>query len=163
MKEFSEVFPNDLTGIPPERIIKSGINLLPDINPISIPLYRMALIKLKEFKAQLKYLLDKGFIRPSISPCGVLVLSVKKKDWSLRMCVDYLKLNKVTIKNKYPLPRIDDLFYQRQDDSYFSKIDLKSGYHQLTVRGEDIPKTPFQTRYGHYEFLVMSFKLTNAL
>ena len=115
-----------------------------------------------ELKEQLKYLLDKGFIRPSISPWGAPILFVKKKDGSLRMCIDYRQLNKVTIKNKYPIPRIDDLFDQLQGASHFSKIDLRSGYHQLRVRDSDISKTTFRTRYNNYEFVVMSFGLTNA-
>ena len=129
MSKFQEVFPNDLAGILPEREIYFGINLLPDINPISIPLYRMASAESKELKAQLKDLLDKGFIRPSISPWGAPVLFVMNKDGSLRMCFDYRQLNKVTIKNKYPLPRFDNLSNQLQGASYFSKIDLRSGYH----------------------------------
>ena len=137
-------------------------NLLPDTNPILIPPYRMAPAELKELKAQLKDLLDKGFIRPNISQWGAPVLFFKKKDGSLRLCIDYRQLNKVTIKNKYPLPRIDNLFDQLQGESYFSKIDLRLGYYQLRVRGEDVPKTDFRTRYGHYEFLVMSFGLSNA-
>ncbi|WMV41854.1 hypothetical protein MTR67_035239 [Solanum verrucosum] len=115
-----------------------------------------------ELKEQLKDLYNKGFIRPSISPWGALVLFVKKKYGSLRMCIDYRELNKVTIKNKYPIPRIDDLFDQLQGASHFSKIDLKSGYHQLRVRDSDIPKTTFKIRYGHYKFVVMLFGLTNA-
>ena len=122
----------------------------------------MALAKPKELKEQLKDLLDKGFIKPSISPWGALVLFVKKKDGSLRMCIDYRQLNKVTIKNKYPICRIDDLFDQLQGASHLSKIDQRSGYHQHRIRDSDIPKTTFRIRYGHYKFIVMSFGLTNA-
>ncbi|XP_052623591.1 uncharacterized protein LOC128128868, partial [Lactuca sativa] len=118
--------------------------------------------EMQELSSQLSELLDKGFIRPSYSPWGAPVLFVKKKDGSFRMCIDYRELNKLTVKNRYPLPRIDDLFDQLQGASYFSKIDLRSGYHQLKVREEDIPKTAFRTRYGHYEFVVMPFGLTNA-
>ena len=138
------------------------INLEPGTKPISIPPYRMSPAELKEWKDQLQDLLSKGFIRPSVSPWGAPVLFVKKKDGTMRMCIDYRQLNKVTVKNKYPLPRIDDLFDQLQGASLFSKIDLRSGYHQLKIRASDIPKTAFRTRYGHYEFLVMSFGLTNA-
>ncbi|KAH0776371.1 hypothetical protein KY290_007782 [Solanum tuberosum] len=137
VKEFPEVFPDDLPGVPPEREIDFSIDIIPDTRLISIPPYRMAPAELKELKQQLKDLLNKGFIRPSISPWGAPVLFVRKKDGSLRICIDYHQLNKVTIKNK-------------------------SGYHQLRVRECDIPKTAFRTRYGHYEFLVMSFGLTNA-
>ena len=105
--------------------------------------------KLKDLKAQLKDLLDKGSTRTSVSRWGAPILFLKKKDGSLRICIYYLKLNKVTIKNKYPLPQIDDLFYQLQGESYFSKIDFRSRYHQLWVRGENIPKTAFRTRYGN--------------
>ncbi|KAL0536801.1 hypothetical protein IC582_025763 [Cucumis melo] len=122
----------------------------------------MAPAELKELKVQLQELLDKGFIRPSMSPCGVQVLFVKKMNGSMRLCIDYRKLNKVTLKNRYPLPRIDDLFDQLQGATVFSKIDLRSGYHQLRIRDSDIPKTAFCFRYGHYEFIVMSFGLTNA-
>ncbi|CAJ2633781.1 unnamed protein product [Trifolium pratense] len=160
--EFPDVFPEDLPGLPPDREIEFSIELVPDTQPISIPPYRMAPAELKELKEQLQDLLDKGFIRASTSPWGAPVLFVKKKDGSMRLCVDYRQLNKVTIKNKYPLPRIDELFDQLQGAQCFSKIDLRSGYHQLKIKREDIPKTAFRTRYGHYEFLVMSFGLTNA-
>ncbi|CAJ2662068.1 unnamed protein product [Trifolium pratense] len=160
--EFPDVFPEDLPGLPPDREIEFSIELIPDTQPISIPPYRMAPAELKELKEQLQDLLDKGFIRASTSPWGAPVLFVKKKDGSMRLCVDYRQLNKVTIKNKYPLPRIDELFDQLQGAQCFSKIDLRSGYHQLKIKREDIPKTAFRTRYGHYEFLVMSFGLTNA-
>ncbi|GJZ00505.1 retrotransposon protein, putative, ty3-gypsy subclass [Tanacetum coccineum] len=124
--------------------------------------YRLAPSEMLELSNQLKELHEKGFIRPSHSPWGALVLFVKKKDGAMRMCIDYRELNKLTIKNRYPLPRIDDLFDQLQGACCFSKIDLRSGYHQLRVREEDIPKTAFRTRYGHFEFTVMPFGLTNA-
>ncbi|GJW49567.1 putative reverse transcriptase domain-containing protein [Tanacetum coccineum] len=123
---------------------------------------QLAPSEMQELSDQLQELADRGFIRPSTSPWGTLVLFVKKKDGSFRMCIDYRELNKLTIKNRYPLPRIDDLFNQLQGSSVYSKIDLRSGYHQLKVRDEDIPKTAFRTRYGHYEFQVMPFGLTNA-
>ena len=148
--------------MPPDRDIDFCIDLEPGTRPISIPPYRMAPAELRELKAQLQELLNKGFIRPSASPWGAPVLFVKKKDGSFRMCIDYRQLNKVTIKNKYPLPRIDDLFDQLQGACVFSKIDLRSGYHQLKIRATDVPKTAFRMRYGHYEFVVMSFGLTIA-
>jgi len=123
----------------------------------------MAPAELTELKTQLHELLDKGLIQPSVSPCSAPVLFVKKKDGCLRLCIDYRELNKVTVKNKYPLPRIDDLFNQLASVSVFSKIDLRSGYHQLKIKKEDVLKTTFRTRYGHYEFLVLPFGLTNAL
>nr|GFD38306.1 putative reverse transcriptase domain-containing protein [Tanacetum cinerariifolium] len=124
--------------------------------------YRLAPSEMKELAEQLKELSDKGFIRPSFSHWGAPVLFIKKKDGSFRMCIDYRELNKLTVKNRYPLPRIDDLFDQLQGSSVYSKIDLRLGYHQLRVREDDIPKTAFRTRYGHYEFQVMPFGLTNA-
>ncbi|KAJ9544983.1 LOW QUALITY PROTEIN: hypothetical protein OSB04_024690 [Centaurea solstitialis] len=160
--EFQDLFPDDLPGLPPNRQVEFHINLAPGAAPIAKTPYRLAPAEMKEMRNQLKELLDKGFIQPSTSPWGAPVLFVKKKDGSFRMCIDYRELNKVTIKNKYPLPRINDLFDQLQGASYFSKIDLRSGYHQLRVREEDVPKTAFRTRYGHYEFLVMPFGLTNA-
>ncbi|WMV13510.1 hypothetical protein MTR67_006895 [Solanum verrucosum] len=154
--------PENLLGLPPEREIEFPIELIPGSTPISITPYRMAPAELRELKAQLQELLEKGFIRPSVSPWGAPVLFVKKKDVTLRLCIDYRQLNRITIKNRYPLPRIDDLFDQLKGAKVFSKIDLRSGYHQLRVRAEDIPKIAFRTRYGHYEFLVMPFGLTNA-
>ncbi|GJZ72300.1 putative reverse transcriptase domain-containing protein [Tanacetum coccineum] len=124
--------------------------------------YQLAPSEMKELSDQLQELSDKGFIRSSSLPWGAPVLFVKKKDGSFRMCINYQELNKLTVKNRYPLPRIDDLFDQLQGSSFYSKIDLRSGYHQLGVREEDIPKTAFRTRYGHYEFQVMPFGLTNA-
>ncbi|GJU11176.1 putative nucleotidyltransferase, ribonuclease H [Tanacetum coccineum] len=138
------------------------IDLIPGAAPVARAPYRLAPSEMKELSDQLKELSDKGFIRPSSSPWGAPVLFVKKKDGSFRMCIDYRELNKLTVKNRYPLPRIDDLFDQLQGSSIYSKIDLRSGYHQLRVREEDIPKTAFRTRYGHYEFQVMPFGLTNA-
>ncbi|WMV13582.1 hypothetical protein MTR67_006967 [Solanum verrucosum] len=162
VNEFPEGFPNDLPSMPPVREKDFGIDLFLDTQTISIPPYRMAPAELKELKYLLKDLLDKGFIQPSISPWGAPVLFVRKKDGSLRMCIDYRQLNNLTMKNRYPLPRIDDLFNQLQGASYFSKIELCSGYQQLKVRGFDIPKMAFRTRYGHCEILVMSFGLTDA-
>ncbi|GJX32074.1 putative reverse transcriptase domain-containing protein [Tanacetum coccineum] len=130
--------------------------------PVARAPYRLAPSEMQELSNQLQELADRGFIRPSTSPWGAPVLFVKKKDGSFRMCIDYRELNKLTVKNRYPLPRIDDLFDQLQGSSVYSKIDLRSGYHQLRVRDEDIPKTAFRTRYGHYEFQVMPFGLTNA-
>ena len=122
----------------------------------------MALAELKELKTQLQDLVDKCFIRPSVSPWGALVLFVKKKDGTMRLCIDHRQHNKVMIKNKYSLPRIDDLFDQLQEASVFLKIDLRSRYHQLKIRESNVSKRAFKTRYGHYEFLVMPFGLTNA-
>jgi hypothetical protein len=148
--------------MPPNRDIEFAIELQPRTTPISKRPYRMPPAELAELKKQLQELLDKGFIRPSTSPWGCLALFVKKKDESLRLCVDYRPLNAVTIKNKYPLPRIDVLFDQLVRAKVFSKIDLRSGYHQMKIRASDIPKTAFSTRYGLFEYLVMSFRLTNA-
>ena len=110
---------------------------------------------------QLEELLKKGYILPSVSPWGAPVLFVKKKDVTLRLCIDFRQLNKVTIKNKYPLPRIDDLFDQLKDARIFSKIDLRSGYHQVRIKEEDISKTAFRTRYGHYEFTVVMAEVSS--
>nr|GFA84397.1 putative reverse transcriptase domain-containing protein [Tanacetum cinerariifolium] len=163
VRDFSEVFLEDLPGLPPTRQVEFQIDLIPGVAPVARAPYRLAPYEMKELSDQLQELFDKGFIRPSSSPWGAPVLFVKKRDGSFRMCIDYRELNKLTMKNRYPLLRIDDLFDQLQGSSIYSKIDLRSGYHQLRVREEDIPKTAFRTRYGHYEFQVMSFGLTNAL
>jgi hypothetical protein len=160
--DYPDVFPDELSGMPPDRDIEFAIELQPGTAPISKRPYRMPPAELVELKKQLQDLLDKGFIHPSTSPWGCPALFVKKKDESLRMCVDYRPLNAVTIKNKYPLLHIDVLFYQLVGAKVFSKIDLHSGYHQIKICASDIPKTAFSTRYGLYEFLVMSFGLTNA-
>ncbi|GAU51804.1 hypothetical protein TSUD_415920, partial [Trifolium subterraneum] len=160
--EFSDVFPEDISDLPPEREVEFGIDLVPDTSPISMAAYRMSASELNELKKQLEELLEKKFIRPSVSPWGAPVLLVKKKEGSMRLCIDYRQLNKATIKNKYPLPRIDDLMDQLVGACVFSKIDLRSGYHQIRVKTEDVPKTAFRTRYGHYEYTVMPFGVTNA-
>ncbi|VVA39016.1 PREDICTED: retrotransposon, partial [Prunus dulcis] len=160
--DFPDMFPDDLPGLPPHREIEFTIELVPRTSPISQAPYRMAPAELKELKVQLQELVDKGFIRPSFSPWGAPVLFVKKRDGTMRLCIDYRQLNKVTVRNKYPLPRIDNLFDQLRGAKVFSKIDLRSGYHQLRIKEEGMLKTAFRTRYGHYEFLVMPFGLTNA-
>ncbi|KAF5798896.1 putative nucleotidyltransferase, Ribonuclease H [Helianthus annuus] len=162
VRDFPKVFPEELPGLPPHRQVEFRIELAPGAVPIARAPYRLAPSELEELSTQIEELLEKGFIRPSYSPWGAPVLFVKKKDGTFRMCIDYRELNKVTVKNRYPLPRIDDLFDQLQGSSYYSKVDLRSGYHQLRVREEDVSKTAFRTRYGHYEFLVMPFGLTNA-
>ena len=136
--------------------------LHPSTSPISMTPHRMAPVELHELKVQIHDLLDMGFIRPSTSPWGTPVLFAKNKDKTLRLCIDYRQLNKVMIKNQYLLPRIDDLFDQLRGAQVYSKIDLRTYYHQLRVREADIPMTAFRTRYGHFEFTVMPFKLTNA-
>ena len=148
--------------MPPDREVEFVIDLLPGTSPILKRPYRMLVEELKELKKQLTELQEAGYIRLSSSPWGAPVLFVQKKDGLQRMCVDYRSLNDATIKNKYLLPRIDDLFDQMRGVRVFSKIDLRSGYHQIKIRPSDIPKTVFSTRYGLYEFTVMSFGLTNA-
>jgi hypothetical protein len=162
VKEFADVFPEELPGEPPDREVEFKIELKPDIEPITKQPYHMSRKELVELKKQIDELLYKNFIQPSISSWEAPVLFAKKKDGSLRLCVDYRGLNSVTIKNKYPLPRIDDLFDQLRNAKIFSKIDLRSGYHQLKILPEDRPKTAFTTRYGLYEFTVVTFGLTNA-
>ncbi|GKD32781.1 putative reverse transcriptase domain-containing protein [Tanacetum coccineum] len=152
IQDFPEVFPEDLPGLPSTRQVEFQIDLIAGAAPVVRAPYRMAHSEMKELSEQLQELSDKGFIRPSSSPWGAPVLFVKKKDESFQMCIDYRELNKLTLKNRYTLLRIDDLFDQLQGSSVYSKIDLRSGYHQLRVREEDSPKPAFRTRYGHYEF-----------
>ena len=156
-------FPDELPGLPPHRDVDFGIELRPGTLPISMTPCRMAPVELQELRVQLQELSDKGFIRSSTSPWGAPVLIAKKKGKTLRLCIDYRQLNKVMIQNRYPLPRIDDLFDQLRGARVYFKIDLRIGYHQLRVRETDIPKAAFRTRYGHFEFTVMPFGLTNAL
>ncbi|GKD56590.1 putative reverse transcriptase domain-containing protein [Tanacetum coccineum] len=160
-KYIEKVFPEDLPGLPPIQV-EFQIDLVPGAALVARASYRLAPSEMEELSTQLQELFDKGFVRPSSSPWGAPVLFVKKKDGSFQMCIDYCELNKLTVKNRYPLPRIDDLFDQLQGSSVYSKIDLRSAYHQLRVHDKDIPKTAFRTRYGHYEFQVMPFGLTNA-
>jgi hypothetical protein len=155
VRDFPDVFPEELPGKPPDREVEFVIDLLPGTAPISKRPYRMSVEELKELKKQLTKLQEEGYIRPSSSPWGAPVLFVQNKDDSQRMCVDYRSLNDVTIKNKYPLPHIEDLFDQMRGARLFSKIDLRSGYHQMKIRQSDIPKTAFFTQYGLYEFTVM--------
>ncbi|WVZ25177.1 hypothetical protein V8G54_003721 [Vigna mungo] len=155
VNEFLDVFPEEVLGLPPPREVEFSIDLVSSAGPVSIAPYRMA-------PKQIEELLEKKFIRPSVSPWGAPVLLVKKKDDTSQLCVDYRQLNKLTIKNKYPLPRIDDLMDQLHGATVFSKIDLRLGYHQILVKPDDIQKTAFRSRYGHYEYVVMPFGVTNA-
>ena len=163
LRNFSDVFPKELpSGLPPERSSDFKIELTPGATPQKKGLYRMSNKELDELKVQLDGLLSQGFIRPSVSPWGAPVLFVSKKDGSLRLCIDYRGLNKVTVKNGFPLPRIDDIFDQLSGSEYFTKIDLRSGYHQIRMSEESVSLTAFRTRYGQFEFLVLPFGLTNA-
>ena len=155
LQEFSDVFPEDLPpGLPPTRKLQHTIDLVPGSTPPVKPPYRMCEVELAELRKQVEMLLDKGYIKPSTSPFASPVLFVKKKGGDLRMCVDYRALNDITVKNRYPLPRVDEIFDQLKTAQYFTKIDLRSGYWQIKVADKDTHKTAFRTRYGHYEFLV---------
>jgi hypothetical protein len=160
--EFSDIFLEDLAGMLPDQDVEFIIEIQPGTTHIFRRPYKMTPKELAELKVQLNELLDKGYMHPSFSPWGYPALFVKKKDQSLRLCVDYRPLNAVTVKNKYPLSHIDILFDQLAGAKVFSKVDLRSGYHQIKIRPEDAPKTIFSTRYGLYEYLVMLFGLTNA-
>jgi hypothetical protein len=157
VNEFPNVFPEELLGMPPDHDIEFVIKLKPGTAPIYKTPFRMSTLELAELKVHIKELLEKGFIHPRSSPWGALVIFVSKKDGT------YRALNEVTIKNKYPLVSIDDLFDQLQDACVFSKIDLQSGYHQLKVRECEMPKTAFISRCGPCEYTVMSFALANVL
>ena len=162
VREYKDVFPDELRGLPLQRVVDFGIELHLGTSPISMTPHRMAPVELQELRIQLQELLDKGFIRLNTSPWGAPVLFEKKKDKTLRLWIYYRQLNRVTVKNQYPLLRINDFFDQLRGAQVYSKIDLRTGYHQLRVREIDIPKTVFRTRYGHFEFMVMPFGLTNA-
>jgi hypothetical protein len=162
VSEFPDVFLEELPGMAPEHKVEFVIELIPGTAPISKRAYRVSGPELVELKKQIDELLEKGYIKPSTLPWVAPVLFVEKKDGTKRMCIDYRSLNEVTVKNKYSLPRIEDLFDQLRGPSVFSKIDLRLGYHQLRIRPLDIPKTTFIIKYGLYEFMVLSFGLTNV-
>jgi hypothetical protein len=163
LKSFRDVFPEELpAGLPPSREVDHKIELVAGSTPPSRPTFRLSEKELVELKKQLEELVKAGFIQPSKSPFGAPILFVKKKDGTMRMCVDYRALNNITIKNSYPLPRVDEMFDRLRGAKFFSKIDLRSGYHQIRIAEGDAPKTAFRTRYGHFEFLVLPFGLTNA-
>jgi hypothetical protein len=161
LKEFEDVF-QELPELPLKRDIDFSINLMPGATPVSKAPYRMSMLELKELQLKLEELMKKGYIHLSISPWGASVLFMKKKDGTLRLCIDFRKLNKVTVNNKYPLPRIDDLFDHLKDAKIFSRIDLMSRYHRVRIKYEDISKTTFRTSYGPYVFTVVLFGLSNT-
>ncbi|KAL1914349.1 uncharacterized protein VTP21DRAFT_8988 [Calcarisporiella thermophila] len=163
LNEFKDVFPESLpAGLPPQRAVDHRIELIPGTEPPARAPYRMSQPELQELKRQIDELLEKEFIKPSTSPYGAPVIFAPKRDGTLRLCTDYRALNKATIKNRYPLPRIDDLLDQLHGAKYFTRIDLRQGYHQIRVASEDTHKTAFRTRYGSYEYLVLPFGLCNA-
>ena len=162
LKKFEDVFPTDQPGLPPERSVAMEIDLEEGAKPVAKPAFRLSPAEMDELKKQLSLLLEKGLIRPSVSPWGAPVLFAPKKDGGLRMCLDYRALNKLTIKNKCPIPRIDEIFDRLQGAQYFTSLDLRSGYYQIRMKDSDVPKTCIRTRYGSFEFLVMPFGLTNA-
>jgi hypothetical protein len=162
LDEFKDVFSDDLKDLPPKGEVDHAIDLVADAAFIARAPYCHSLAQQSELENQLNDLLSKGYIRPSKSLWSAPVLFVKKKDGSLRLCVDYCGLNKLIIKNKYPLPQVDDLFDHLYGSKIFSKIDLKSGYNQIRIKERDIEKTRFRSRLGHYEYVVMPFGLTNA-
>jgi hypothetical protein len=162
VRDFTDVFLEELPGMQSERELEFTMDLRLRTEQIERTPYRMSTLKLQELKIQLKELLELGLIRPSVSSWGALVIFIQNKDGLWRLCIDYHQLNKATIKNQYPLLRIDDLFDQMKATTMFSKIDLRSGYHQLWIKEDDIPKTTFKMRFGNYEFTILPFGLTNA-
>jgi len=162
LREFGDVFEPPPDGLPPDRGVGHTIPLEPGHTPPFKGLYRLSPAELDEAKRQIDEYLRKGWIEPSSSPYGAPILFVTKKDGGLRMCIDSRALNKITVKNRYPLPRIEDLFDRLQGARYFSSLDLSQGYHQIRITDEDVPKTAFRTPFGHYQFRVLSFGLTNA-
>jgi hypothetical protein len=162
LREYKYGFPEEVPGLPPRRDIHFSIELVLGSVLVSTTPYRMSTLEMVEFKLHLKNMLEKFYIRPSVSPWGVPTLFVKNKDGTLRLCIEYRKINKMTIKNKYLFPRIDELLDQLRGPKIFSNIDLRFGYHQVRIKDEDIHKKSFRTRYGHYEFVVVPFGLTNA-
>ena len=163
LKKYEEVFPQDLPpGMPPEREVDHEIKLDTDVFIPARGMRRMSVAELDELHKQIKWLLEHGFIRPSRSPYGAQVLFSRKKDGGLRLCIDYRALNKHTIKNRYPIPNIGELFDSLAGSTVFSNIDLHSAYHQVRVKPEDVAKTAFRTKFGHYEFRVLTFGFTNA-
>ena len=164
LHNYSDILPpsDQPTPYPPSRSIDHAIDLLPGARPPNRPIYSMSQDELSELKRQLSDLLDRKLIRPSTSPFGAPILFVRKKDGGLRLCVDYRALNAISVKNSYPLPRVDNMLDRLHGASVFSKIDLRQGYHQIRIKEPDIEKTAFRSRYGHYEFTVVPFGLTNA-
>jgi len=162
LEDYPDVLSGLPSGLPPKRAVDHSIDVEPGQSVPLRGIYPLSSIELEELHKQIDELIQKGFIRPSVSPYGGPILFVKKKSGELRMCVDYRMLNKITIKNKYPLPRIDEMLDRLNGAKYFTKIDLASGYHQIRIKEEDISKTAFRTRYGHYEYTVMPFGLCNA-
>ena len=163
VKEYDDIFQAIPPRLPPMREMAYTIPLEDGNKPLFRPIYRLSPLEIEEAKKQIKEYIHKGWIEPSSSPNGSPILFVKKKDGGLRMVIDYRALNKLTIKNRYPLPRIDDLFDQLADSCVFSSLDLSQGYHQIRILEEDVPKTTFRVPFGHYQFKVLSFGLTNAL
>jgi hypothetical protein len=161
LERYQDIFA-EITEPPPERLVSHTIPLIEGAQPVARPLYRLTPNELEEVKRQVEDLLRKGMIRPSSSPWAAPILFVGKKDGSLRMVIDYRGLNAQTVKNRYPLPRIDDLIDSLGGSTVYSSIDLQQGYNQIRIRAEDIPQTAFRTPLGHYEYVVLPFGLTNA-